>query len=327
MFLVADLIIALALASLSFRSGTSAGIWVWVLVIPALGKLPLLRFDMIPTAFAVTGLVLPAWRWRNEVVGALIGMGVAVKAWPIVLLLSVGSRKDVRAVLLAAGATILLVIVATSFWLDGTLNFLGNQSGRGLQIESVAASPWYANQAVVGQGVEWTGGRNGAPEIISPWADLLASLLRIAMACLGIACVVWWFLWTRDETSIDPERRTAIGRDAVFTAILLYIVLSPVLSPQYLIWAVGIGAVAVCSRHSRVHRPVGAVVVSVLLTQTLLATWGDLVNNGAGGAYILVVRNLVLVFAALDAAWTVWQVAWNPDHFKSEQVNNATLRN
>ena len=83
--------------------------------------------------------------------------------------------------------------------------------------------------------------------------------------------------------------------------MLCFIVLSPVLSPQYLVWLIGIGAVAMADRASVMRRPVMFVFVAVLITQALLACWGDLVTGGQNGAYLLSIRNGILLVAAVDA--------------------------
>ena len=257
MFLLADLGITLSLIFLSVRNNSSAGVWVWVLGLPALGKLPLLRFDVVPTALAVFALTLPSGKWKYYIFGAIAGIGAAVKAWPLIVFLSVQNRISAKPALLASAITTIIILAGTFIWCDGSLSFIGNQASRALQIESVAATPWYIAQAVTGTGVAWIAG-HGTLEIVGQWADRIASLSRIGMAVLGFACALWWLSWTRNGATIDPDRRAATGRDAAFTAILLYVVISPILSPQYLIWLIGLGAVAACSPYSLVRRPVAA---------------------------------------------------------------------
>jgi hypothetical protein len=301
--LIADLITTIALRSMSQRGASTEGVWLWLLAIPALGTLPLLRFDMIPTCIAVVALTLAASRLRDLKFGILAGLGIAVKAWPVLLLLAVRSRRGARSTALAAAVTAAAFMVVSWFTLGNSFGFLRHQSGRGLELEAVAATPWYLRQAITGHPVHWVG-RNGSVEIVSAKADLIAQSLVVAMLALAVALVAWWVTWSRQTTRAIPD----VGRDAVFTAVLLFIVLSEVLSPQYLIWLIGIGAVAVASPSCRVRRPVATVAVAVLLTRALLACWGDLVSNGANGAYLLSIRNVVLVVAAVDATVTMWRV-------------------
>jgi hypothetical protein len=181
----------------------------------------------------------------------------------------------------------------------GGFGFLIHHAGRGLELESVAATPWYLRQAITGRAVNWASAETGSPVIVSPTAELVAKFLMIVMLILSVALVVWWVAWQRRGIL----RTAATGRDAVFTAVLLYVVVSEVLSPQYLIWLVGVGAVALGSPTCRVRRPIGAVMVAVLLTGfLLLGPWTDLISNGATGAYLLTFRNAVLLIGAVDAA-------------------------
>jgi len=311
MLLATDLLITLALLSLGWRNNKFAGSWVWVLVLPALGKLPLLRFDTIPTAFAVISLTLPELRWKNEIFGVIMGLGTAVKAWPAVVFLAASEKRDAKIIIFTSVLTFLLIAAGTQYWCSGSLSFLQNQIGRGLEIEAVAATPWYVLQAVSGYHVTWAAG-HGSLEIVGIWPARVAEFLHVTMLVLGCACAIWWFLWTRRSAAAKPEIKSAIGRDAAFTAILLYVVVSPVLSPQYLIWLIGLGAVAASSPHSVVRRPVWAVVVAALLSQALLPVWGDLVSDGPTGAYFLAERNLVLLFGGLDAAIALFKVLKMP---------------
>jgi len=56
-----------------------------------------------------------------------------------------------------------------------------------------------------------------------------------------------------------------------------------------------------------VRRSVGITAVGVVLTAALVVHWGDLVHNGSVGAYLLSMRNVVLLVAAVDAASTMWR--------------------
>ena len=300
--LIADAIAALVLVSLSRRGGSAQGVWLWLLAIPVLGTLPLLRFDTIPTCIAVVALALVSARSRNFRSGLLVGLGIAVKIWPVLVLLAVRTRRGARSAVLAAAATVAAFLVVSWLVLGDALGFLGNHRGRGLELEAVAATPWYLRQALTGHAVDWAG-RNGSVEIVSAKADLIARVLLVAMFGLAIALVIWWLRWTRRPTRSGPD----VGRDAVFTAALLFVVLSEVLSPQYVIWLVGLGAVAVASPSCRVRRPVWITAVGVVLTAALVVHWGDLVHNGTVGAYLLSMRNMVLLVAALDAALTMWR--------------------
>ena len=99
------------------------------------------RFDLAPAALALAA-VLARDALRSATWGALLAAGVAVKAFPLALLpaLARGERDPVRVAVAAAvplAAAIALVIV----WADDFGSALSYHGERGLQIESLAATP------------------------------------------------------------------------------------------------------------------------------------------------------------------------------------------
>ena len=300
MILTADLVTIVALVLLARRTDRMHGVWLWLLAIPTLGTLPLIRFDMIPTAIAVVALLLATTSVKRF--GFVVGVGTAVKAWPVLLLLAFRDRTKVTVATITAAVTGLAFLIVSWLTLGNTFGFLQHQTGRGLELEAVGATPWYVIQAVIGRPVHWAP-KNGSLEILGPMAAIAASILHYTMYLLVIAVLAWWVTWYR-RGPVSPS----LGCDAVFTAILLFVVVSEVLSPQYMIWLIGVGAVAVTSPLCRVRRPVALVAASVLVTRALLACWGDLVSNGANGAYLLTIRNTLLLVAAVDAALIMWRV-------------------
>ena len=299
MALSADLLTTMALESMSRREGHTEGLWLWLLGIPTLGTLGILRFDLIPTCIAVVALTLSTQR---RLFGVLVGLGMAVKAWPVLLLLSIKKRSDARAAAFAASAVVAVFMLASWLTLKNSFEFLGNQQHRGLELEAIAATPWYLRQAIFGTPVHWAI-RNGSYEILSVTADLVAQVLHVSMLVLAITLATWWVKWTRRSNTAS-----GVGRDAAFTALLLYVVVSEVLSPQYLIWLIGVGAVDITSADSQMRRPVLWVALSVVLTPALATTWVNLVTYGSVGASLLVMRNVALAVAAVDASLIMWRV-------------------
>ncbi len=300
MILIADLITTVALVVLARRPGNRMdGVWFWLLGMAALGSLPLLRFDVLPTCVAVVALVLVTTSTRRF--GLAVGVGVALKAWPVLMLVALlDRRRAIVATAIAAGTT-LAFLLASWLTLANSFGFISHQSARGVEIEAVAGTPWYLRQAITGH-PPYIIPRDGSLEILSPNADAVADVLHVGLFVLAAAVLAWWIVWLR-RRPMD----VALGRDAAFTAVLLFMVVSEVLSPQYIVWLIGIGAVALTSPLTRVRRPVATVAVAVLLTRALLACWGDLVSNGANGAYLLTFRNAALLFAAVDAAIIMWR--------------------
>jgi Glycosyltransferase family 87 len=300
--LVCDLIGLVLLARLSRRGGSDAGVWVWLLAMPMLRALPVLRFDLVPTVIAIGALVVihrrPAW------FGALAGLGAMVKAWPIVLLFGEWNRGRLLRACAAALVTIALVFGISAIAFDGSqLGFLSEQSGRGLQVEAVASLPWHLIQYVTGEEPH-IALRYRAWEIEAHSADVVAGLLKWAAAAALVAAGAWW--WARAR-AIGRGRKdltqAVVSRDFVFTVVLLLVITSRVLSPQYMVWLLGLAAVVLCAGGSRLKRPAWTVVAAAILTTSAYGPLGAYVSyyNVYGSPFVMLVRNLLLLVAAIDA--------------------------
>ncbi len=275
---------------LARRGGRDLGVWTWLLAIPVLGTLGVLRFDLAPTVLAIAALAVlglrPLW------FGALAGLGAMVKAWPLLVLFGEWDRRRLLRSMLAAVGVALVVFLVAQLAFGHAGGFLTNQDDRGLQVESVAASPWHLREMIDGTAVP-EAERFGTQEIVTSAGDTVANVLDVVAFLALFAAAAWW--WFRDrairrgrEDLADPD----LARDFVFAVVLLFIVTSRVLSPQYLIWMVGLVAVVLSSTRTRMLRPALVVLGAVVLTAGL---YQDSAN--------FVIRNLALLVAVIDAGW------------------------
>jgi hypothetical protein len=307
--LVFDLIGFLLLAILGRREGSDAGVWVWLLAMPMLRALPVLRFDLAPTVIAIAALLVihrrPTW------FGALAGLGAMVKAWPIALLFGEWDRRRLLHACLGAAAAIALVFAVSAVAFDGNeLGFLGEQNGRGLQVEAVASLPWHLDQYVTGQEPP-TALRFRAWEITSHSADVVADLLKWAALAALVAAGAWWLARARAIRRGREDLTTAVvSRDFVFTVVLLLVVTSRVLSPQYMIWMLGLAAVVLTAGNSRLKRPAWIVIGAAVLTTSAYGPMGayGTTFNVYGPAFIMLIRNLALLVAAIDASIAMYDL-------------------
>lgn len=272
------------------------GVWIWLLgmpllaTVPSWGGMPLLRFDLVPTLLAMAGLLVihrrPAW------FGVLAGIGAMVKVWPLFILFGEWERRRLLPSALGALASVGAIFALTALFLAHPFGFLGDQGGRGLQVESVAALPWKLREVVTGKG-QVLEARYGSNEIATGLGDAVANLLDVAALAVLVGSAVWW--WLRDRGIRSGRREledVALSRDFVFTAVLLFVVVSRVLSPQYMIWLVGLSAIVLTSRRTCLTRSAWLTVGAIVLTSGVVQA----------EAISLVTRNLVLLYAAIDAA-------------------------
>jgi hypothetical protein len=107
-----------------------------------MGPLVLTRFDLVPTFFALLALiVLSNRKIRPYLSGFLLGIGALVKLWPM-LLFVIYPKNTIKKASTSFASTLVLVILFMSTWSVGFTNFLNNQTSRGLQVESIAATPF-----------------------------------------------------------------------------------------------------------------------------------------------------------------------------------------
>lgn len=125
------------------RAGAALAGWWWIGFLVLLGPVAIGRIDAITVPLALVGML--ALATRPALAGALLTAAAWIKVWPAALVAAVvlAVRERLRVVLGAALVTLVVVLVAVAFGARGNLlSFLGQQTGRGLQIESVIATPW-----------------------------------------------------------------------------------------------------------------------------------------------------------------------------------------
>lgn len=289
LMVLVDLIGLVLLMRLARRSGNDTGVWVWLLGLPLLGAFAVLRFDLVPTVIAI-GALLVIHR-RPQWFGALVGLGAAIKVWPVLLLFGEWDRaRLVRAALSALGV-VALVFVVSAIAFGDPAGFLSHGGDRGLQEEAVATIPWQLEQIVSGDPYP-RAIRFGAWEVATSTADTVATLLRwLTLAALAAAAAWWWCRARAIRAGCARLAEDAVSRDFVFTVVLLVVVLSPVLSTQYMVWLLGLAAVVLSAGSTRLHRPAWIVVGATALSTATFKS-----------PELTLIRDVALLCATIDAA-------------------------
>jgi len=285
-------------------------LWVWVLGVAIGGPIAYGRYDLIVTSVVVCGLVLLAGRSpegsrpgrRRGLGGALIGFGAMLKMWPALLLLVLGPTRKIWQAWMAAVATCAALLIAFYAWMPNALSFLSAQGGRGIEIESVGALPFHV---AIHHGWEGRVALNyGSMEYLGPYVQLVATLSLAA----SVFALFWLAYW---RTTVRVWR-SATAADAALVAVLLFVVTSRVISPQYMVWLVGLAAV--CALHfgrrgdSVMGLPVALVLMATALSCVEFPYYFDELMRAERGAVLLVtVRNVLLIAAALIGASRLWR--------------------
>ncbi|WP_329017569.1 glycosyltransferase 87 family protein [Streptomyces sp. NBC_00690] len=295
--LLCDAVVFVLLRYAAGRPGNCArGAWVWVVGVPLLGPTAYARYDLMVTAVAVVALLVGVR--RPGALGALVALGALLKVWPVLLLVGVDRG---RAALVAWGTATGTAIGLTLGFLvamPGALVFLVFQRDRGTEVESLGALVFH-----VARQFGWDGRvllNYGSIEFLGPHVPLVSSLaLALALVALG-----WLVFWRWRARGFGPA---TLG-DAAFTAVLLFTTTSRVISPQYLIWSVGLAAVCLVRRDSRMVLPAALVLLATAVTTLEFPIYfAEVVASDPLGVGLLLVRNGLLVGAALTAAVRLWR--------------------
>jgi hypothetical protein len=284
-----DLAVMLMLRARGRRAGSAAGVWYWVCAVPAIGTVAVTRFDVLPVALSVAAVCLTG---RGGVRGMLIGAGAAIKIWPVTLLAGTPPGQWRRE--LAAAAAVFGGVCA--LFAEATGSFLHHQAVRGLEVESIAATP-----AMIWRHAHWAGKVTflfGSMQLNGGYAAFAENAARVGLVLVVMAVVGWRLLVASGRAQWRPEFTT----DAPLAATLLFLVISPVLSPQYLLWALGLAAACLATGRTT-QRPVAVAVLAIaVLTQLVFPVWWpDLLSGSALVTAVLVVRNGLLAATAVLA--------------------------
>jgi hypothetical protein len=289
---LADLAVLGLMLYAGLRPGkTLRGAWVWVVGVPLLGPTVYARYDVMVTAVAVAALLAGARHPR--VMGALVGFAAMLKVWPALLLL--GARKRAAWAWAAGTAAALAVLFAVS--MPGAFAFLTFQRNRGTEVESLGSLVFH-----IARQFGWDGKvllNYGSVEFIGPDVYLVSSA---ALFLTGVA-FGWLLLWRLMATRFLPNTLA----DAAFVGVLMFTATSRVISPQYMVWLVGLAAVCLCFPSSRMRLPVYLVLAAAFVTVLEFPIWfADVVASDTLGVTLLIVRNGLLVVAALLGAVELW---------------------
>jgi hypothetical protein len=235
-----------------------SGAWFWVLWPILMGPLALTRFDVVPTLFALLALIaLSNKKVRPYLSGFLLSIGALVKLWPM-LLLVVYPKKVIKKVSTSFVSTSVLVILFMGTWSVGFSNFLNNQTSRGLQVESIAATPFVLAK-LFGANVEYPF-RYGSLEVQAAFAAEIGFLLNLFTLIVFIILFILNYRNKLNNLNLF---------DKALVIIMISIALSRVFSPQFWVWLGGLAALALVNKETKLKKVIVLLSISAFLTQLL----------------------------------------------------------
>ncbi len=285
------LLIALAfgLSALGVSWARVAGALAVAAVAPLLlGSVVLSRFDLWPaalTAAAVAALVSGRVRLGH----GLLGAGVLAKVWPGVLVpLAVahvwrtrGRREALVCLGVAASVAALVLLPFVAIGPHGLWRSFEHQLSRPLQVESFGAALIMTSHHVFGTGVTMVSSRGS--QNISGSAATAIGWVQTALQ-LG-ALLALWIAFARRRRSNEELVRFAAA------AVVAFIALGKVLSPQFLVWLIPL--VPLVRRWTAVF----LYVTALMLTQAWFPQqyWDYALRFDETVAWLVLARDVVLV--------------------------------
>jgi len=254
-----------------------------------LGAMVRTHFDLFPVALLLAGLLLLC-RDRPRAGLAVLGLGAMTKAFPLVAvpvalvwLVARGRRREAWQGALACGAVIAFIAgVAVAASPDGAADAVSYHLDRPVQVESSPALVLLGLDAA-GAGEARSVSSYRSDGLLHPASDAVTSLFAAAfVALVALVCVLVW---------LRPTTRHLLL--ACLSACVAFAVLGKVLSPQFLIWLVPLGALAFAWR---LHALAAAVALAAVLTQIEFpAHYFDVVAREPLAVALVAVRNVALL--------------------------------
>lgn len=275
--------------------------WWWLAFLLLLGPISIARLDSIVTPLAIAGLLTAVQ--RPAIAGALLAVATWIKVWPAALiaavLVAVNQRKKVLLSVLITSA----VIVAIALILGEAGNifsFLGQQTGRGLQIEAPLATPflWLAAFHEQGFAVYY----DTVILTFQVMGDGTGIVADVSSVLLGLAFLgtLAWGIWLHRRGSSPSHVLPAVA----LTLTVVLIVFNKVGSPQYMGWlAAPIIAGLVLEQMKFIAPAIIALVLGALTQAFYPYLYNGVLNVQPVELSILTLRNIgELVLLAVSAS-------------------------
>ena len=294
-------------------TGTQAS-WAFLLALVFLGPVSVSRIDSVSAALAIFGLVAID-RKSTGIAAAFFTVAGWIKIWPIALFaaLLVAIEKRIQAIKFAAAITAGIVVVGIFSGGDKIFSFVLQQQERGIQIESVMATPWiwlarfdkasifFDNQVLTNQ---------VAGEFVEEVSSVANFLLFTA---LGVTLLIAL------RAIRSGHNRIEVFAIASVAGVLDLIVFNKVGSPQFMIW-LAVPLITLVYFGIRLVKPAlftGAIIL--LLTQLVYPVFYiELLGLELLPLWLISIRNALLVVLLI---WASLRLLKNPT-----EVSNPALR-
>lgn len=216
------------------RGRHGAGLWFWLLFSTACGPMLVFRMDLVPAL--LVGVAALGVLHNSRISAVALGYATAVKLWPGVLAAGLMAgwreRRTWRQLFWFLGTLLLsAAITAVFFGPDRVLSPLNYQGERGLQVESVAATPFVLLAWLQPDQWQISYAPSKSFEIQGLGTGIAAQLCSVAM--LALLLFAFGFALRRFlRGGWHPHSTLAFW----LVVLIALIVVNKVFSTQYLLW-------------------------------------------------------------------------------------------
>ncbi|WP_341942487.1 hypothetical protein [Microbacterium sp. LWH10-1.2] len=265
--------------------------WFWILALLLLGPIALYRIDAVTVPLVViAGLWLTR---RPALAAALLTVGAWIKIWPGAVLLAAVVAFRVRVRMLLAAASVTAAVLVALYLLGARqeiLGFLTEQTGRGLQIEAVAATPFLWLAVAGSARIEYSYdiltfqiSAQGADAVGAALTPLMA-LVVLVIAAIGAV------------TAIRGADFSRLFPPLALSLATTLIVMNKVGSPQFQTWLLAPVILWLVLDRVRAKAPAGVVLALALLTCLVYPlNYDALLRAELLPVVVLSLRNVLLV--------------------------------
>jgi hypothetical protein len=272
----------------------------FVALVPlALGSVLLTRFDLWPAAL-VAAAIAALVAGRDRLALGALGLGIAAKVYPLVLLPVFvawvwkrrGRREAAAALGVAAAVVAVCVVPFLALSPHGVWISSLRQTTRPLQIETLGGGVLLALHHVFGMHLSVVTS-HGSQNLSGGAADALAAV-ESAIEVVVLLAIWRWF-------ARGPAESGRLFR-ASAAAVCTFVVFGKVLSPQFLIWLVPLVALV---RGRRGLWAAGLLTLCCLLTQVWFPYryWRLVLHLDTAASWLVLVRDLGLVALLALLLW------------------------
>ena len=286
---------ALVLISGRERGLRAVGFWLGFLLL--LGPVGLGRIDAV-AATVDAFVVLSVLGGQSSRALGLATAGAWIKIWPAASALALLVRERDRAKIARAVGIVLAVslgVLAFGVALGGNQNlfsFLWLMGNRGIQLESVVATPWlWGANLGWGDSSVYFESNIITYQVTGPGADVVSHLMLAALV-VAIAITAWLGLKST-RAGANPASVFVL---TALTATLDLIVFNKVGSPQFEAWLAVPILAGIISGERNWRMPVVTGLVIAALTQWVYPlNYNSIVNAELGAISVLALRNALLI--------------------------------